>query len=60
MSKNLILQIHKLLESFDLNPNKMTSIGDIWVCRITSQKEVARFEKEIATNHPYHADRFSK
>ena len=60
MSKGLIFQIHELLESLGLNPNKVTASREAWVCRITSQEEVSKFGKEIATDHPYHMDRFAK
>ncbi len=59
-SHKLIKQIRLILSEFDLNPNKIIADGKSnihAVCRITSQPEVKRFEKEINTTHSYHIER---
>ena len=58
VSQRLIEQVHDILLNLKLNPNKVTKTDDAWVCRITSQKEVNQFEREIITNHAYHINRF--
>jgi len=58
VSQKLIEQVHDLLLNLNLNPNKIIKTDNAWVCRITSQKEVNKFGREIITNHLYHLKRF--
>lgn len=58
VSKKLMEQTHQILLNLNFNPNKVINTHNAWVCRITSQKEVNRFGKEIITNHKYHLGRF--
>ena len=57
-SKELMLQIYLMLEQLGFNPNRIIKTENCWVCRVTFQKNVNNFGKEIITNHKYHRDRF--
>jgi len=57
-SEELILQVHSMLEELGFNPNRVIKTNDCWVCRVTFQKDVNNFGKEIITNHKYHRERF--
>ena len=57
-SKGLMVQVHSILKELGFNPNRVIRTKDCWVCRVTFQKDVTNFGKEIITNHAYHRDRF--
>ena len=57
VSPKLIEQLHLILANLGFNPNKITKTDNAWVCRITSQEEINKFNKEIITNHAYHIKR---
>jgi intein/homing endonuclease len=59
-SRPLIQQIHDLLVSFGYRPNKIASDGNgSWLVRVNRQDDIEKFFKEIATTHPYHAQRYN-
>ncbi len=56
-SRKLIYQIKDILSYLDYNPNKVITDCKSWVCRITNQNYVKKFNKEINITHPYHIKR---
>ena len=57
-SEELMLQTHLILEKLGFKPNRVIKTQNCWVCRVTFQREVNKFGKEIITNHKYHKERF--
>jgi len=58
-SKVLIEQIRYILQNDDFVVNKISKVENYFLIRITNQKYVNRFFKEIAINHPYHLTRYA-
>lgn len=57
-NKVLIRQIRNILQKTGFKLNKVTKDKGCWLIRITNQKYVEKFFKEIATTHPYHLTRY--
>lgn len=53
-----INNIEDMLRRNGFKANRITKSGDYSLIRITNQEHVERFFKEIATNHPYHTERY--
>jgi len=57
-SKFLLEQIKYYLESIGIIVNKLSPYLSYWRLRITNQKSIDKFFKELSIKHPYHIKRY--